>query len=113
MLLCGWSRPPKRNRSTHVSNTVRGSTIKSYPLSVCVRRSPRTGIVIEFTFRDAKQHFGLEDFMGVGETSTAFMGILARPLIWKGRRKSGRLGVTLTGTRAEWRIFVRQHWRRY
>lgn len=26
---------------------------------------------IEFTFRDAKQHFGLEDFMGVKETSVA------------------------------------------
>lgn len=26
---------------------------------------------IEFTFRDAKQHFGLEDFMGVKETSIA------------------------------------------
>ena len=26
---------------------------------------------IEFTFRDAKQHFGLEDFMGVTQTSVA------------------------------------------
>jgi putative transposase len=42
---------------------------------------------IEFTFRDAKQHFGLEDFMGVGETSVAngfglafFVGNVARYL---------------------------------
>jgi putative transposase len=26
---------------------------------------------IEFTFRDAKQHFGLEDFMGVTQTSVS------------------------------------------
>ncbi len=31
----------------------------------------RLRLQIEFTFRDAKQHFGLEDFMGVKETSVA------------------------------------------
>ncbi len=43
---------------------------------------------IEFTFRDAKQYFGLEDFMGVGETSVAnglslpfFVGNVARYLL--------------------------------
>ena len=43
---------------------------------------------IEFTFRDAKQHFGLEDFMGIKETSVAnavglafFMVNLSRHLL--------------------------------
>ena len=37
----------------------------------CLLDYYRLRFQIEFTFRDAKQHFGLEDFMGVKETSVA------------------------------------------
>ena len=56
---------------------------------------------IEFTFRDAKQHFGLEDFMGVGETSVAnglglsfFVGNVARYLLEDFRERCPGCGVT-------------------
>ncbi len=37
----------------------------------CLLDYYRLRFQIEFTFRDAKQHFGLEDFMGVRETSVS------------------------------------------
>ena len=39
--------------------------------AACLLDYYRLRFQIEFTFRDAKQHFGLEDFMGVKETSVA------------------------------------------
>jgi putative transposase len=55
---------------------------------------------IEFTFRDAKQHFGLEDFMGVTKTSVAngiglsfFMVNLATYLLEPFRARFGEAGV--------------------
>jgi len=55
---------------------------------------------IEFTFRDAKQHFGLEDFMGVTKTSVAngiglsfFMVNLSTYLLEQLRTRSGDVGV--------------------
>jgi putative transposase len=56
---------------------------------------------IEFTFRDAKQHFGLEDFMGVGETSVAnglglsfFVGNVARYLLEDFRERCPGAGLS-------------------
>jgi len=55
---------------------------------------------IEFTFRDAKQYFGLEDFMGVTQTSVAnamglslFLVNLASYLLEPLRRQSGEAGI--------------------
>ena len=55
---------------------------------------------IEFTFRDAKQHFGLEDFMGVTKTSVAngiglplFMGNLSAHLLEPLRLHSVEAGI--------------------
>jgi hypothetical protein len=56
---------------------------------------------IEFTFRDAKQHFGLEDFMGVGETSVAnglglsfLVGNVARYLLGDFRERCPGAGLS-------------------
>ena len=56
---------------------------------------------IEFTFRDAKQHFGLEDFMGVRETSVAnglglsfFVGNVARYLLEDFRERCPGAGLS-------------------
>ena len=56
---------------------------------------------IEFTFRDAKQHFGLEDFMGIRETSVAnglglpfFVGNVARYLLEDFRERCPGAGLS-------------------
>jgi putative transposase len=62
-------------KKTHVqSGRVGHVVLFSSDLSLsaeCLLDYYRLRFQIEFTFRDAKQHFGLEDFMGVQETSVA------------------------------------------
>ena len=62
-------------RRTHVQSGREGHIVlfSSDPAlsAECLLDYYRLRFQIEFTFRDAKQHFGLEDFMGVEETSVA------------------------------------------
>lgn len=91
-------------KKTHVeSGRVGHIVLFSSDLSLsadCLLDYYRLRFQIEFTFRDAKQHFGLEDFMGVKETSVAngiglsfFMVNLTTYLLEDFRRFAPKAGI--------------------